>query len=107
MPGGKYGYTFAVPFARASSNGGRVLALTTDKRKSSRPTRTIKTAARGADVLRNPMLNKGTAFSAPSGNRSGLEGSLPFRSKNQQQQAERIYRADCRRSPTTCRNTCC
>lgn len=65
--------------------------MTTDKRTSSRPARTIKTAFRGADVLRNPMLNKGTAFSAEERQRLNLEGSLPFRSKNQKQQADRIY----------------
>jgi malate dehydrogenase (oxaloacetate-decarboxylating) len=65
--------------------------VTTDKRKSNRAARTIHTAARGAEVLRNAMLNKGTAFSAEERELLGLEGSLPFRSKNQQQQADRIY----------------
>ena len=43
------------------------------------------------DLLRNPMLNKGTAFSAEERQLFGLEGLLPVRSKNQKQQAERIY----------------
>ena len=65
--------------------------LTIDKRTSERPVRTIKTASRGADVARNPMLNKGTAFSSEERLGLGLEGSLPFKSTNQKQQAERIY----------------
>jgi malate dehydrogenase (oxaloacetate-decarboxylating) len=65
--------------------------VTTDKRTSSRAARTIKTPSRGADVVRNPMLNKGTAFSGEERQRLGLEGSLPFRSTNQKQQAERIF----------------
>jgi malate dehydrogenase (oxaloacetate-decarboxylating) len=65
--------------------------LISDKRKSNRAARTIQTAARGAEVLRNAMLNKGTAFSSEERQLLGLEGSLPYRSKNQQQQADRIY----------------
>ena len=37
------------------------------------------------------MLNKGTGFSAEERQALGLEGLLPVRTKNQQQQAERIY----------------
>jgi malic enzyme len=47
--------------------------------------------ARGADVLRDPMLNKGTAFSAEERYRLGLEGLLPFKCTTQAQQADRIY----------------
>ena len=65
--------------------------MTTDKRTSSRAARTIKTASRGADVFRNPMLNKGTAFSPEERQRLGLEGLLPFEARTRQQQAERIY----------------
>src|SRR5690606_39472153 len=50
-----------------------------------------KVAARGMDLLRNPMLNKGTAFSAEERQRFGLEGLLPVRSKNLKQQAARVY----------------
>ncbi len=52
---------------------------------------TVKIAARGAALIRNPALNKGTGF--PIGERQafGLEGLLPVRAKNQSQQAERIY----------------
>jgi malate dehydrogenase (oxaloacetate-decarboxylating) len=52
---------------------------------------TMKIAARGLDLIRNPMLNKGTAFSAEERQLFGLEGLLPVRSKNIAQQAERIY----------------
>lgn len=50
-----------------------------------------KVAARGSDLLRSAMLNKGTAFSAEERERFGLEGLLPVRSKTPAQQAERIY----------------
>src|SRR5690606_41660685 len=40
---------------------------------------------------RNPMLNKGTAFSAEERAMFGLEGLLPVRTKTQKQQATRIY----------------
>ncbi len=43
------------------------------------------------ELLRNPMLNKGTAFSAEERQRFQLEGLLPVRSKNISQQARRIY----------------
>jgi len=53
--------------------------------------RKIKVTARGMELLRNPMLNKGTAFSAEERAAFGLEGLLPVRSKNIGQQAHRIY----------------
>jgi malic enzyme len=53
--------------------------------------RIVKTAARGAELLRSPMLNKGTAFTAEERIRLGLEGLLPVRIKTQAQQAGRIY----------------
>jgi malate dehydrogenase (oxaloacetate-decarboxylating) len=54
-------------------------------------TRHVKIAARGSALIRNPTFNKGTGF--PIGERQafGLEGLLPVRTKNQSQQAERIY----------------
>jgi malic enzyme len=60
-----------------------------DRRSS--PRNTVKIAARGSALIRNPALNKGTGF--PLGERQalGLEGLLPVRAKNQSQQAERIY----------------
>ncbi|HET7132050.1 MAG TPA: NAD-dependent malic enzyme, partial [Gammaproteobacteria bacterium] len=53
--------------------------------------RSVGTRARGLELIRNPMLNKGTAFSAEERHRLGLEGLLPVRSKNLTQQAARIY----------------
>jgi malic enzyme len=55
------------------------------------PTQTVKTAARGADALRDPRLNKGTGFSAFERQQLGLEGLLPIQIKSQAQQAQRIY----------------
>src|SRR5690606_30272557 len=43
------------------------------------------------ELLRNPMLNKGTAFSAHERMWLGLEGLLPVQIKTQAQQARRIY----------------
>ncbi|HVY64382.1 MAG TPA: NAD-dependent malic enzyme [Gammaproteobacteria bacterium] len=47
--------------------------------------------ARGADVLRDPMLNKGTAFSGRERRQLGVEGLMPYKSSSQAQQAARIY----------------
>ncbi|HEY8518735.1 MAG TPA: NAD-dependent malic enzyme [Gammaproteobacteria bacterium] len=51
----------------------------------------VKVTARGADVIRNPLLNKGTGFTASERQALDLEGLLPVRVKTQAQQAERIY----------------
>jgi malic enzyme len=51
----------------------------------------LEVDSRGLELLRNPLLNKGTGFSAEERQALGLEGLLPVRTKNQQQQAERIY----------------
>ncbi len=56
-----------------------------------RPRRIVKVTARGAELLHNPILNKGTAFSAEERQQFDLEGLLPVRSKNIAQQARRIY----------------
>ncbi|HEX7081345.1 MAG TPA: NAD-dependent malic enzyme [Gammaproteobacteria bacterium] len=53
--------------------------------------RRIEISARGTDLIRNPLLNKGTAFSAEERHRFGLEGLLPVKAKNISQQAARIY----------------
>ena len=86
-----FGYTAQRRLGIVEIAASSEVKLTIDKRTSDRPVRTIKTASRGADVARNPMLNKGTAFSSEERQALGLEGSLPFRAKNQTQQAERIY----------------
>jgi malic enzyme len=53
--------------------------------------RSLKVAARGTALIRNPTLNKGTGFPIEERQAFGLEGLLPVRAKNQTQQAERIY----------------
>jgi len=59
--------------------------------ESRTPRHAIKVSARGAALIRNPSLNKGTGFPITERKALGLEGLLPVRSKNQNQQAERIY----------------
>ena len=54
--------------------------------------RSKQVAVRGAALIRNPALNKGTGFPLDERQAFGLEGLLPVRAKNQTQQAERIYR---------------
>jgi malic enzyme len=51
----------------------------------------VEVAGRGADLLRDPMLNKGTAFSPEERRVLGIEGLVPFKSTTQAQQAARIY----------------
>jgi len=53
--------------------------------------RNTKVTARGSALIRNPALNKGTGFPVSERQAFGLEGLLPVRTKNQAQQAERIY----------------
>jgi malate dehydrogenase (oxaloacetate-decarboxylating) len=55
------------------------------------PKTAIGVRARGADVLRDPLLNKGTGFSAAERQGLRIEGLLPFKSVSQEQQAARIY----------------
>ncbi|HEX5419157.1 MAG TPA: NAD-dependent malic enzyme [Gammaproteobacteria bacterium] len=56
-----------------------------------RARKTIEVTVRGAELLHNPMLSKGSAFSAEERQRFELEGLLPVRSKNISQQARRVY----------------
>lgn len=56
----------------------------------------LKVIARGAELLRNPRLNKGTAFPVEERRAFGLEGLLPVRAKNQAHQAKRIYEQLCK-----------
>ncbi len=51
----------------------------------------LATSLRGYDVLHNPMLNKGTAFTAVERRELGLTGLLPPAVKTLEQQAERAY----------------
>ena len=55
------------------------------------PRNTLRVAARGSELIRNPALNKGTGFPIAERQAFGIEGLLPVRAKNQTQQAERIY----------------
>jgi len=64
------------------------MSSTNERRSAPRST---KVTARGAALLRNPALNKGTGFPVSERHALGLEGLLPVRTKNQSQQAERIY----------------
>ena len=66
---------------------------------SYRPTRgadgvlRLKVTARGADVMRDPLLNKGSAFTDIERRTLGLDGLLPTQQNTIEQQAQRIYRA--------------
>jgi len=55
------------------------------------PEDTVEVTGRGADLLRDPMLNKGTAFSPEERRLLGIEGLMPFKSTTQAHQAARIY----------------
>jgi malic enzyme len=65
--------------------------LTIDAETTDGPKPALGVRARGAGLLRDPLLNKGTAFSAEERQSLGLEGLLPFKSISQEQQAARIY----------------
>ena len=54
-------------------------------------TKTMTTTARGQDVLRNPLLYKGTAFSPAERQLLGLSGLMPSEQNTQDQQAIRFY----------------
>ena len=66
---------------------------------SYRPTRgadgvlRLKVTARGAEVMRDPLLNKGSAFTDIERRTLGLDGLLPTQQNTIEQQAQRIYRA--------------
>ena len=64
------------------------MSSTNERRSAPRNT---KVTARGSALIRNPSLNKGTGFPVSERQAFGLEGLLPVRTKNQAQQAERIY----------------
>lgn len=56
----------------------------------------VEVQLRGVDLLRDPLLNKGTAFSAEERRALGLEGLLPVQSKTIAQQARRAYGQICK-----------
>ncbi|NUP06596.1 MAG: NAD-dependent malic enzyme [Polyangiaceae bacterium] len=51
----------------------------------------VKTSLRGRDLLRNPLLNKGTAFSTDERRSFGLDGLLPGAVTKLEQQLTRVY----------------
>ena len=53
----------------------------------------MRTSLRGAALLNDPVLNKGTAFSRQERRSLGLEGLLPWRVETIEQQAARCWRA--------------
>lgn len=54
-------------------------------------TRTFSTSLRGQEILREPLLYKGSAFSAEERRLLGLSGLLPAGENTQDQQAVRFY----------------
>jgi malate dehydrogenase (oxaloacetate-decarboxylating) len=54
---------------------------------------TRKVALRGLDLIREPLLNKGSAFTAKERIDFGLEGLLPYRSATVGQQAHRVLQS--------------
>ena len=52
----------------------------------------VEVRRRGADLLRDPLLNKGTAFTATEREAFGLTGLLPHAVSTLDEQAERAYR---------------
>ena len=51
----------------------------------------VETDLRGYDLIRTPLLNKGTAFTLEERDALGLRGLLPPQANNMEQQARRIY----------------
>ena len=51
----------------------------------------LKVSARGYDIIRNPMLNKSTAFSEAERQELGLSGLLPAQANDIDVQAKRTY----------------
>ena len=61
-----------------------------DNKDSSNP---IRVAKRGYDLIRDPLLNKGTGFSRKERAALGLNGLLPHEQNTMEQQARRYYNA--------------
>ncbi|MCT4380697.1 NAD-dependent malic enzyme, partial [Leuconostoc pseudomesenteroides] len=53
----------------------------------------------GYSILRNPFLNKGTAFSAAEREQLGLTGTLPSQVQTIEEQAEQAYKQFQAKSP--------
>ena len=58
----------------------------------------------GMALLRDPLLNKGTAFTEQERDALGLRGLLPAHMLSLEEQAERVL-TTCASCPTTSRNT--
>ena len=52
---------------------------------------TIQSRPRGRDLLRDPRLNRGTAFTVEERNAPGLEGLLPASVLSLEEQTRRAY----------------
>ena len=52
---------------------------------------TVEIVLRGKDLIRNPLLNKGSAFTPEERKQFGIEGLLPDHSNSMDVQAKRIY----------------
>jgi malic enzyme len=62
-----------------------------DRVESTQEIETLQVGQRGAALLHNPLLNKGTAFSAKERQSFGLEGLLPSTISSMEQQLARNY----------------
>ena len=52
----------------------------------------VKVSKRGYDIVRDPLLNKGTAFTAKERRALGLDGLLPYEIHDQDTQCRRIHK---------------
>jgi len=62
------------------------------------PIRRLLGSRRGYDVVRDPLLNKGSAFTPAERTALGLVGILPPQSQDMARQARRVYAGICRQS---------
>ena len=72
--------------------------MASDRSKNERESEPIEVRARGAALLHNPLLNKGTGFTLEERRAFDLEGLLPNMVSSMAQQVERNYRSIERKS---------
>jgi malate dehydrogenase (oxaloacetate-decarboxylating) len=89
--GGSAGGALGAGNGGNGGNGGRVFRETAEGG--------YVTSARGLEVVREPLLNKGTAFTAEERDELGLTGLVPSAYETLEQQARRVY-AQYRAQPT-------